>query len=321
MPLVKWFGVLAVPLLLAAADAPPPQGARFDGNPIIRSGMPGLSGDDGDNINGPSLIRVPAWIPKPLGRYYLYFAHHQGKYIRLAYAESLAGPWKIHTGGVLPLEESHFNGHIASPDVHIDGPGRRIVMYYHGHSKGGQALRQTTRVAVSEDGLRFQARAPELGPSYFRVFRWRGDYYALARAGDLLKARDPREPGKLEWELGPSPFAHFGARIPRHVALKLVGNNLQVFYSRIGDAPEHIMMSTIDMSNDWKSWRASDGMSVLRPEKEYEGARLPIVPSVAGLARGPVHELRDPAIFEEAGRTWLLYSTAGESGIALAELK
>src|SRR5207253_325786 len=52
---------------------------RFTTNPIIR---PGLDDRMGDNINGPSLIRVPDWIEKPLGRYYLYFAHHDGDYIR-----------------------------------------------------------------------------------------------------------------------------------------------------------------------------------------------------------------------------------------------
>lgn len=30
-----------------------------------------LPGRDGENINGPSLIRVPAWVKNPLGRYYL----------------------------------------------------------------------------------------------------------------------------------------------------------------------------------------------------------------------------------------------------------
>jgi hypothetical protein len=34
----------------------------------------------------------------------------------------------------------------------------------------------------------------------------------------------------------------------------------------------------------------------------------------------PVRQLRDPAIFTEDGRTYLLYSVAGESGIAIAEL-
>jgi hypothetical protein len=31
--------------------------------------------------------------------------------------------------------------------------------------------------------------------------------------------------------------------------------------------------------------------------------------------------LRDPAIYEENGRTFLLYAVAGESGIAIAEVR
>jgi hypothetical protein len=47
----------------------------------------------------------------------------------------------------------------------------------------------------------------------------------------------------------------------------------------------------------------------------------PRAPSVRGLVHGPVCQLRDPAIFREDGRTFLLYSVAGENGIAIAELK
>ena len=50
------------------------------GNPLI---VPEMSASIGTNINGPSLIRVPDWVENPLGRYYLYFAHHKGKFIRL----------------------------------------------------------------------------------------------------------------------------------------------------------------------------------------------------------------------------------------------
>jgi hypothetical protein len=50
----------------------------------------------GDNVNGPSLIRVPEWVARPLGRYYLYFGHHRGTFIRLATAPSLEGPRRTH---------------------------------------------------------------------------------------------------------------------------------------------------------------------------------------------------------------------------------
>ncbi|HCO10561.1 MAG TPA: hypothetical protein DIT42_05365, partial [Gammaproteobacteria bacterium] len=36
----------------------------------------------GNNIQGPSMIRVPDWVENPLGKYYLYFADHKGQYIR-----------------------------------------------------------------------------------------------------------------------------------------------------------------------------------------------------------------------------------------------
>ena len=55
----------------------------------------------GANIEGPSLIRAPDWLPGRLGRYYLYFADHKGDYIRLAYANRLKGPWTVHAPGSL----------------------------------------------------------------------------------------------------------------------------------------------------------------------------------------------------------------------------
>jgi acetylornithine/succinyldiaminopimelate/putrescine aminotransferase len=58
----------------------------------------------------------------------------------------------------------------------------------------------------------------------------------------------------------------------------------------------------------------------MRPERAWEGANLPVEPSIRSVAYGPVNQLRDPAIFEENGRVFLLYAVAGESGIAIAEL-
>ena len=48
---------------------------------------PGMHPSIGENIQGPTALRVPDWVQNPLGRYYLYFADHKGLYIRLAYAD------------------------------------------------------------------------------------------------------------------------------------------------------------------------------------------------------------------------------------------
>ncbi|MEZ4833869.1 MAG: hypothetical protein R2873_18120 [Caldilineaceae bacterium] len=94
---------------------------------------------------------------------------------------------------------------------------------------------------------------------------------------------------------------------------------MTVFYSVAGDCPEHIVASTVDLRPDWLSWQASEQVSVLLPEEIYEGADLPLVASKRGAIHARARQLRDPAIFEEEGRTFLLYSVAGESGIAVAE--
>lgn len=289
----------------------PVRAVRFPQNPIIR---PEMSSSIGTNINGPSLIRVPEWIERPLGRYYLFFAHHGGKHIRLAYADALDGPWRIHEPGVLRLEETAARGHIASPDVHVDPVRRQIRMYFHGPAEGGQR----TFLATSSDGLRFAAGRDVLGDFYFRVFRWGGWWYAVAKEGNLFRSRD----GAARFEPGPNPF-RFDAPglIVRHSAVRVVGDRLDVFYSRIGDAPERILLSSIPLTEDWNSWRASAPVTILEPRETYEGADLPVAPSRSGAASGRVRQLRDPAIFEEAGRAYLLYSVAGERGIAIAELK
>ena len=53
----------------------------------------------------------------------------------------------------------------------------------------------------------------------------------------------------------------------------------------------------------------------------YEGANLPMAASRGGYIDERVHQLRDPAIYQEDGKIYLLYSVAGESGIAVAEIE
>jgi len=299
---------------------------RLVGNPIIRPDM--LPGEDGENINGPSLIRVPDWVKNPLGRYYLYFAHHVGAYIRLAYADALSGPWTVYQPGTLRLEDTPCAEveapgwadykHIASPDVHVDELKRQIRMYFHGpvyvsgNRQANDSYQQLTMVATSRDGLRFQAHPERLGNSYFRVFAWAGVFYALGMPGIFYRSAD----GLHGFVEGPTLFTpHM-----RHSALRLEGSTLQVFYTIVGQKPERIVLSQIELDRPWLEWQESEPVVVLEPEMEWEGADLPLEPSVRGAAHSRQRQLRDPALFEEDSRLYLLYSVAGESGIAIAEI-
>ncbi len=301
----------------------------------------------GGNIQGPSLIRVPDWVEGRLGRYYLYFADHKGRYIRLAYSDDLLGPWAVHPPGSLQLGQSRFptepldstpeqveaaiarirstginlDGlghdlakemtwpHIASPDAHVDHGNRRIVMYFHGLESFGSQL---TRVATSRDGIPFEAGAEILGKNYWRAFNHGGYTYALAMPGQLYRSRDPLS----GFEAGPMLFNPD----MRHCALLKKGDVLHVFWTQVGDAPERILLSIIDLSGDWNGWKESEAIEVLRPETDYEGADAPLEPSVRSIAYGHVNQLRDPAIYVEDGDVYLLYAVSGESGIAIAKL-
>ena len=312
---------------------------RLADGPII---APSLHPSIGENIQGPSLIRVPEWVEDRLGQYYLYFADHKGSYIRLAYANALTGPWRVHPPGSLKLAQSRFlteapvpsaaelavfedryrraaishdvlaeitTPHIASPDVHVDVVRQQIVMYFHGLEGVGH---QVTRVATSQKGIDFIALPQVLGRSYFRVFQHDGRTYALAMPGQLYRSRD----GLSEFELGPVLFNPN----MRHSAVLKRGNELLVFWTQVGDVPERILLSRIDLAGDWSKWKDGRPVEVLRPERSWEGADAPLTPSVRSTAYGMVNQLRDPAIFEEDGRVFLLYAIAGESGIAIAEV-
>ncbi len=331
---------------IPTAQAPPAlRVERFAQNPLVTVKS---SASLGGNVNGPTVVRVPDWVERPLGRYYMYFANHMGDFVRFAYADALAGPWTIHEPGVLHVRDTaffrpqpdprgpiaDFYTHVASPEILIDAGRKRFVMWVHGWWTNGErwpedlrAARawarekgygQFTQVAESSDGIHFEARPALTRTSYLRVFRHNGGHYAMSRLGLLSRSSDPLG----TFEVGPNPFregAHAG-RV-RHVALVQRGDRLFVFFTAIGDAPERVLMSTLPLSGDWTTWRASEAVEVLRPEAAYECAGMPVAPSEAGDVDEPVRQIRDPFVFEEGGQAFLFYSSCGEQGIAAARIQ
>jgi hypothetical protein len=315
---------------------------RLPNQPAIH---PGIHPSIGENIQGPTVIRVPEWVRNPLGRYYMYFADHKGLYIRLAYADEITGPWQIHAPGSLQIAESYFlpeppdvsperldelvaarqaNGvkyshdwvkelttpHIASPDVTVDENSQQIIMYYHGLADVGT---QFSRVATSTDGINFTAQPQRLGRSYMRAFQHDGMTYIMSMPGQFYRSAD----GFTNFETGPRLF------VPnmRHSALLVRDDALYVFWTRVGDSPESILLSTIDISGDWEQWQESEEILVMQPETEWEGANSPLEPSVRSTAYGYVNQLRDPAIYIEDDDVYLFYAVGGEAGIAVAKIE
>jgi hypothetical protein len=343
---------ILVPSVLALALSTGPQApdgaarasaTRLRQNPLITvKTSPSL----GDNVNGPAIVRAPAWMKNPLGRYYAYFAHHKGRFIRLAYADAIAGPWTIYEPGVLRVEDTAFMRpppdppddltfytHVASPEILVDAERQRMVMWFHGWWTDGKpwpadrsatpawarqnGYAQFTQSAVSSDGIHFSVQPPITKVSYLRAFLLDGYFYSVARLGVLARSRDPL----ASFEVGPNPFRDgpYAGRV-RHVALLRRDRALFVFFSGIGDAPERILLSTIELTGGWQTWKASAPVEVLRPETSYECPDLPNQPSQPGEIYGPAQQVRDPALFEEGGKIFLFYTVCGEQGIAAAEV-
>jgi hypothetical protein len=310
---------------------------RFDANPIVTPEMvshlselpttvkdiaSGIESTDltgmAENVNGPSLVEAPPWVEDPLGEYYLYFANHQGRYIYVAYADDLAGPWTVYEPGTLHVEDTPLVHHVASPDVHLDHESETVRMYYHGVDDYDEYMAfdgadgQASGVAHSRDGLDFEAEAETFATPYLRMFRYDGAHYFLGGRGHLYRSAD----GRSAFEAGPTLFPED----MRHPAVHRDGDVLAVYYSNRNDCPERILKATVDLTPDWTAWEAGNETLVLEPETDYEGADRPAEESASGFSRTPVCQVRDPAVFVEGETRYLLYSVAGERGIAVAEL-
>lgn len=296
---------------------------RFLDAPVITSGLhPSI----GDNINGPCIIKVPGWIQEPLGKYYMYFSHHRGTHIRLAYADSIAGPWKIYEPGVLHVEqtpdivEHEFRGgigHIASPEAFVIPERKLIVMTYHGTLRGCQLPNQMTWLALSNDGIHFVCLPDIIGDmTYWRIWKYKDCYYSIQMYGVIHRSRDG-----IHWQAGPRIFQ--SSYDVRHTAVKCEEdkNLLHIWFSIRGTENESIEYTTMDLSGDWMEWKQDDNYRrVLTAEEDYEGADLPITVSKMG-PEVNVHELRDPSYFrDDDGQEYLFYTVKGEEAIAMAKI-
>lgn len=279
------------------------------------------------NVNGPSVIEAPEWLPERPGRFHLYFAHHLGATIRVAFADRITGPWRVHPDGVLHVQDTPSVGilpHVASPDVHVDDANRRLIMYFHcpvDEAIGGhlpcwsEASDQKTLIATSVDGLGFDVltRDRAISNSYLRMVPYGGRWFGMAMHSQLVRSDD----GLTGFEVGPDLF---GQERLRHSALAIDGDRLQIWFTRVGDCPERIFHSTVDLRSDWIDWAPSDPVEVLRPAEPWEGAELPETRSEVGPAFEPENALRDPFVFDTDGQRWLLYAGAGESALGAVKL-
>ena len=178
------------------------------------------------------------------------------------------------------------------------------------------------------------------------MFRHAGRWYGLTHSGVLRQAERLGEPfeavatiigPEIAEAVDPARLGEAGA-VPveqrprsgedrygiRHIGTDYHAGRLLVFFSCVGHRPERILATAIDLDGAPEQWRARGVVEVLQPERDWEGADLPLAYSRGGslikYGRERARELRDPAVYREGDSAWLLYSVAGEAGLGLARL-
>jgi hypothetical protein len=254
----------------------------------------------GQFTNGPTVIKVPDWVEDPLGTYYMYFADHRGVEIRLAFSDSLSGPWAVSPNLALRLNDTlAIRDHIASPDVYIDDDSHTIYMTVHGEPISTMYENQVSVLVESQDGIVF-AQDPSYAGSIWATF----PYARILTIGDTFVRIDPMEHQVSRSDSITGPFSEpVDYSLPidrehRHASVLLDGSTIVIYYTRVRDAPERIYRATIDASQPWGQWALANEQCVRRPERSWEGAKFPVEFSKFGPANS-VNQLRDPFIYDD----------------------
>lgn len=261
---------------------------------------------ESDNINGPTVIKVPKWIKNPLAKYYMYFAHHKGTHIKLAFANNIFGPWTVFQKGVLSLNEIQGRDHLASPDIYFSN--EKIFMIYHSVYKKSVQLSST---AVSNDGLNFIPKTERFASFYFRRFVFKSEIYGFSKSendyGCIYKLVNNK------FQIINNKFIYN----LRHGSIIIENNKVYCYFTRIGDSPEKVLVCNINMD----TFNPSIFSTVIEPKYNWEGVNNKLEPSKFGMAKTKLNQLRDPFVFKENNLKYLFYSVQGEYGIAVTEIK
>lgn len=301
-------------------------------------------------VNGPMPVRVRWWMSERLlsKTHILYVASHKSarggvnnSLTLLATDKSAGGPWKpfleakVVFLGEIPCTTLH------SPSVFFDDDARTTYMFAHGHKCENVPGKQPTLTFSSTDSLTWRLISHE--PAKFlhtRLFYLTpptarhsdGFFYSVAKSQESSSGSGVLcRSSSLTGPYVPGPILSQGMR---HADVHLVKDRfLFILFSLIGDAPERIMLGTVDTysDTDWTSWIMRPGPVIIGGEDtavigEKSHGQAPSRPGPSSWNDGGV---RDPRLLISSPTTpnsdefsgYLFYSSNGESSISAALLE
>ena len=215
---------------------------------------------------------------------------------------------------------------IHSPDILYSPQENLYYMHAHLH-RCKQHGKQPTAVFTSPDLLHWNisnVADPFVANNLFyaRLFHYKGQLYGIAKSQEtstgsmvLFESTSFRSDYKVIHKL---------AQGVRHVGLHRKQDTLFIFFTLIGDEPERIFLSTIDLTQPPSKWELRPGPEIMKPPN----TNSPLKISKPGAA--PCHhvqELRDPFFFpdedeaENQLKGTLFYTLAGEQAIGASSLR
>lgn len=107
----------------------------------------------------------------------------------------------------------------------------------------------------------------------------------------------------------------------RHLAVYKGRSQLYIGYGRVGDTPERIVYTQMDISStDWNEWICETPRELIIPQDNWEGADEQMEASIRGEIGKKVNQLRDPYVFQDDGQLYLFYTGGGEQAIGIVKL-
>lgn len=281
----------------------------------------------GENINGPTVVRLHGSFKKKIGfKFLLLFAHHEGEFIRLLGSNSIIDRWRLIPEKLLDLKRNfEFHDHVASPDAHYLKKKNELIIFFHSRELGSRD--QKTYIASFRDSLSVSPSIYSTNlPFYARIFLIKGVAYALTKGGNLFEAADMN---LRNWTPLINIFTGQGSLDDiyqnqygsvRHLCVVKHKNTHLVFYTIIGDSPEKIWASRLIVDQTKGFYSAIGKTLILLPSENYEGSQIDLKNSKSGPSLFPENAVRDPFVYKSRRNYFLFYSIKGEFGIALASL-
>ncbi|WP_340260996.1 hypothetical protein [Roseobacter sp. HKCCA0882] len=273
------------------------------------------------SVCGVSVIKVPARSKSKLaGKCVACVAHHKGNAVKgFIVDETNFSHWQELQNPLVTLEMlPNICDHIASPDIIYLEEMDLFVLSVHGKLRFSDDRarygKQGTVLLTSTNGIDFRNSSDVFANAYSRI------HIRTDKAVFLFEKFGAHhvKVGKLTnfpSSQSMSHLAYLTINNIRHFSVFDEGTNFKIFYTRIFDYPESIMVNEYS----WNDFSLCSSHRLKMPFPNDLNL-LSSFKSWPGMPLSPYYGCRDPFLFESDEKKYLIFSRNGEHAISVFDL-